>query len=112
MSVCVHVCAWICAANLLMVSQGIYHKGLIHCGIANGSSLNLSCVVETRLCSGVGLASQQKGYPSIHFMQHEEDKSPEGAQDHAIVLDSPPITWPTWSKFLNFKSVIQCPMAR
>jgi len=48
---------------------------------------------------GVGLASQQKGYPSIHFMQcihfkqHEEDKAV--AQDHAIVLDLPP----AWSKF-------------
>ena len=42
---------WVHAANLLMVSLGIHHKGLIHCGIANGSSLNLSCVVKTRLCS-------------------------------------------------------------
>jgi len=90
------------AANLLMVSLGIHHKGLIHCGIANGSSLNLSCVVKTKLCSGVGLASQQKGYLCIHLMQQEEDQRPEDAQDHAFVLYSPLITWSTWSKFLCF----------
>ena len=35
---------------------------------ANGSSLGPSCAVETRLCPGVGLASQQKGYP-LHTLQ-------------------------------------------
>ena len=39
---------------------------------------------------GVGLASQQKGYPSIHFMQHEKDQAVATAQDHAIVLDPLP----------------------
>ena len=34
--------------------------------------------------------------PCIHFM-HETDQA--AAQDHAIVLDLPPTTWPTWSKF-------------
>ena len=28
------------------------------------------------------------------------------AQDHAIFLGSPPIMWPTWSKFQSFYSVI------
>ena len=41
-------------------------------------------------------------------MQYEENQIPEGAQDSAIVLGSPPVIWPTWSMLLN----IQHPVAR
>jgi len=35
-------------------------------------------------------SSQQKGYPCIHFLQHEKDQAVTTAQDHAIVLDPLP----------------------
>ena len=79
--VCVH------AAILLVVGSEMHHNGLILCGVANSSSAGLSCVVETRQCPGVGLASKLKAHPFIHFMQHEEDQA--RAQDHTIVLGSP-----------------------
>jgi len=52
--------------------------------VANGSNPGFS-----RGCPGVGLASQQEGYPCIHFMQHEEDQAV--AQGHATVLSLCPV---------------------
>ena len=49
--VCV-LCLWIHAANLLVVGLIMHHKGLILCGVANGSSPGPCHMVETRQGQG------------------------------------------------------------
>jgi len=57
----------------------MHHNGLILCGVANGSSPGLSCVVETRQGQGAlefALLANKRvtytsRYPCIHLMQHK-----------------------------------------
>ena len=67
-AVCVCVlCACVnCAAILYMVGLAMHHRGLILCGVANGSSPIPSHVVETRQ----GHCKPTKGLPmhTLHAM--------------------------------------------
>jgi len=57
----------------------MHHNGLILCGVANGSSPGLSCVVETGQGQGaleLALLANKRvtytsHYPCIHVMQHK-----------------------------------------
>ena len=76
--ICVSLCAWVRAANILVVGMEIHYNGLIGCGGANGSSPGLSHVVDTRLGQGALKLVLQANkrftnaytscYPYIHFM--------------------------------------------
>ena len=61
MLACVLVRAW-CAASLLVVGSVLY-------SVSNRSSPDLRHVVETR-SPGIGLASQQQGYPAYSSCMH------------------------------------------
>ena len=50
--VCVCVCVWARAANLPVVGLVMHHRGLVLCGVANGSSPGPGRVVETRQGQG------------------------------------------------------------
>ena len=74
----------------------VHHRGVIHCGVANGSSPGPCHVVETRQNQGALELALLEGYPCIHFkqcihnMMHKEDRA--DAQDH-------PVMWHTRPKF-------------
>ena len=105
---CVYLCVRMCvyvsthAANLLMMGQIILQNGLILCSVANDSIPSVSCMLESRPSqNSLGSALQANkrvthAYTPCAALRRPSTKGCSG------VLGLPPVSWPTWSKFVCF----------